>query len=73
MFTKDFWKKTVERAVKGFAQTAVAVAVAAGPFDAFHVDWKSVLGVSLGAAVLSVLTSLGSIDFGPENDPSVVR
>lgn len=59
MFTLTFWKDAFERAVKTFAQAAVAVltANATGLLDA---DWVTVASVAGLAAVVSVLTSVGS-------------
>ena len=72
MFDRLFWKLAVERAVKSAAQTAVLV-LGAGAVDVFTVDWRQTAGLAAGAAVLSVLTSIGSEPFGPEGDPSVVN
>ena len=59
MFTKKFWKDAGERAVKTGAQSAVSVlgANATGLLDA---DWLTVASVAGLAAVVSLLTSIGS-------------
>jgi len=59
MFTRAFLYALLERAVKTFAQTAAAMLVAAdsGLLDA---DWITVVSVAGMAAVVSVLTSVGS-------------
>jgi hypothetical protein len=42
-------------------------------FDAFVADWQTLVGVSLGAAVLSYATSIVSANIGPKKDsPSLV-
>lgn len=59
MFTKLFWRDTIERAVKTFAQSALAT-LGVGAVDVVAVNWVGVLSVGGGAAVISVLTSLAS-------------
>lgn len=72
MFTREFWKKATERAVKSAAQAAVLGIGTAASFDAVHADWAYLGSVSLGGAVLSYLTSLITSGTGPDNDPSAV-
>lgn len=59
MWSASFWVDVVERAVKTFAQAAVAVlgADASGVLD---VDFVAVLSVAGLAALVSVATSIGS-------------
>ena len=71
IWTVGFWKGACERAVKTAAQTAVAFFVV-GETGVAEVDWATVGGISLVAAIVSVLTSLASAPFGPEGTPSVV-
>ena len=59
MFSRLFWKDTVERAVKTFAQSALAT-LGLGATDVLSTDWVGVVSVGAGAAVVSVLTSLAS-------------
>lgn len=59
MFTKEFWSYAGERAVKTFAQAAIAF-MGAGAIGFFEIDWAALASVSLGAAFLSVLTSVVS-------------
>lgn len=72
MFTKRFWKGAFERAVKTFAQGAAAllVANATGIVDA---DWKAAASVAGLAAVVSILTSVGSLPLGEEGTASAVE
>lgn len=74
MFTKKFWKRTSERAVKtaGQAGALALVAVGTDQVNALTADWLTVLGFALGGAALSVLTSLASLRVGPGDDPSAV-
>lgn len=57
MFTYKFWSYAGERAIKTFAQAAVAF-LGTGAIGFFAIDWTSLLSVSLGAAFLSILTSV---------------
>ena len=72
MFTRDFWLLASERALKTVAQTFLAMAAAVGVFDALQADWQTLLGVSLGAGLLSYATSIVSAEIGNHSDPSLV-
>ena len=61
IFTLAFWKDAVIRAVKTFAQSAVAV-LAAGATGLLGTDWVQLLSVAGLAAVVSLLTSIASGD-----------
>jgi hypothetical protein len=71
MFTRQFWMLTAERAVKTFAQALAAVLVASGA-GVLSADWKAALSTAGMATVVSVLTSVASSRFGPNDSPSVV-
>lgn len=71
MFTTVFWRQTVERAVKTAAQTFLALAGAA-QLDVLTADWTALGSVTVGAAVLSVASSLASSKVGEDADPSLV-
>jgi hypothetical protein len=71
MWTHKFWKNATERAVKTWAQSLVAL-LTAGSANVLEVDWASSLGVSVGAALLSLLTSLGSAGVTKTDSPSLV-
>lgn len=67
MWTRTFWQAVAERALKTLAQAAAAMLVADGT-GLLDADWLTVLSVSGMAAVVSVLTSIGSAaatDGGP--------
>jgi hypothetical protein len=59
IWTGAFWKAAAERAVKTFAQTEAALLTAAGT-GLLETDFKVSLSVSGMAAVVSLLTSVGS-------------
>jgi hypothetical protein len=74
MFKKIFWIEASERALKTFAQTLLSLVAAEAVFDVFSADWQTVVGVSLGATVLSYATSIVSSNLGPHKDsPSLVE
>ena len=64
-------KQTIERAVKTACQTAAAL-IGTQAVGVLELDWQQIGGVSATAAILSVLTSIGSAGFGPDDTPSVV-
>ena len=57
IFTLEFWRYAGERAIKTFAQAAIA-ALGAGSVGLFSIDYAALISVSAGAALLSVLTSI---------------
>lgn len=72
MFTRKFWKKATERAVKTAGQAAILALGGAASLDALHADWETVGSFALGGAILSYLTSVITGPIGPDNDPSAV-
>lgn len=72
MWEKAFWKAALERAAKSAAQGLVGMLVLDGT-NVLHADWKVAGGIALGAAVLSLLTSIVSSPFGATpGSPSLV-
>lgn len=71
MWTARFWKAAGERAIRTVAQTLLALWAGAGPLDAFHIAWTDAVGVSLGAALLSLLTSVVAEKAAPATGPSL--
>ena len=71
MWTKAFWAACAERAVKTFAQSAVAF-LAGAATGLFNADWVSAVSVAGMATVLSFLTSLAS-DGLTGNGPSLTN
>ena len=70
--TKAFWKAAAERAIRTLAQTMLAM-LGFKAFDVLTADWKTLLGVSLGAALLSLLTSIVASEVGDKGTPSLVE
>ena len=56
-FSAEFWSYATERALKTVAQSAVAF-LGTGSMGLFAIDWVSLASVSLGAGLLSILTSV---------------
>ena len=71
MFSSRFWKLSAERAVKTFAQVLASVLVAGG-VGLLDANWLAALSTAAMAAVVSVLTSVGSLKIGPEDSPSII-
>lgn len=67
MFTVDFWRYAGERSIKTVAQAALAF-LGTGTVGLFTIDWYSLASVSLGAGLLSILTSIVTlrVDKKPE-------
>lgn len=63
MWNIAFWKATAERAIRTFAQALAAVLVA-GATNLLDVDWAAALGTAGLAAVLAVLTAVGTAGIG---------
>ncbi len=71
MFTSSFWLSAVERAVKSFAQSLVAL-LGVGGLGLLDAPWPTLLSTAGMASLLSVLTSIASERVGPDHDPSLV-
>ena len=56
--SKAFWSSTAERAIKTFAQSALALLGTDQLISALAINWGEIAGVALLAAILSVLTSI---------------
>lgn len=70
MFDQRFWIAAAERAIKTFAQALIAL-IGTQMVNIVDLDWPQMLGASATAALISVLTSLVSANFGPNPGPSL--
>ena len=70
--TVRYLKELAERALKTFAQSLAAI-LTAGAVDLLSVPWVGALSAAGLAALLSVLTSVGSAPWGESDTPSLVR
>ncbi len=57
LFTWQFWQGALARAMRTFAQGALAAQTGTS-LDFWHLDWKAVLGMGLNAAWFSLLMSV---------------
>lgn len=72
MFTTAFWLGALDRAIKSAATMALMLLLGNGPFNVLHTDWQSILGLTGGAVVASVLTSLASTTVGDKGTTSMI-
>lgn len=72
LYSLAFWRDATERALKTAAQSAV-IALGGDAFNVWAVDWAGVSGVSLGGAVLSVLTSVASAGIANRGTASLTK
>jgi hypothetical protein len=71
LYDIEFWKAAFERATKTFVQTLLAV-LGTDQIGILEMDWTQALSLAGSAAVLSLLTSLGSANLGAKAGPSLV-
>lgn len=71
MLNHYFWTATLERAVKSFAQSLLAL-LSARQVGLLEVDWVATLSTAGMVTLLSVLTSLASSQLGDPRDPSAL-
>lgn len=71
-FNAVFWKDTVERAIKTFAQGVLGAFGADVALSVVEVDWAQAAGIGATAAIVSVLTSIVSAGVSNNGTASVV-
>ncbi len=73
MFSKPFWIASFERATKSAAQAIIGViGQDAVGIDLFDSNLTNIAGTAAGAALLSLLTSIVSSQWGDSPSPSLV-
>lgn len=72
MWTVRFWRDATERMVKSAAQGALLYLGGDQVLGAWHANWAAAGGIALGAAILSLLTSLVSSRVGDPSSASLV-
>lgn len=70
--SKSFWVAAAERAAKTASQVAVSI-LALDTTGMVHANWLSLVSTAGLAALVSVLTSVGSGAVSPVGSPSLVR
>jgi len=73
--SKVFWADTAERAIKTFAQTAIALITVAAPATGsglLEINYSPVVLTGIVAALISVLMSIASAGTGTTNGASLV-
>lgn len=70
LFSFQFWKNTLELTVRG-AAICGGSAMGGSALNAWHLDWRAITGFALSGAVLSVVTSLSSIEVGQKGSPLI--
>lgn len=69
MFTKDFWKKVLNRAIRTFAESALAY-IGTGAVILQDVNWLGALSAGALGSVLAVLLALATgIPEAPKKAP----
>lgn len=72
IWTKTFWKASIERAVKTVAQTGAALLVADGT-GLLETSWVALASAAGMAGLVSLLTSIGSDALTDGSGPSLTN
>lgn len=60
LYSAAFWRDAIERATKTAAQSVI-LALGGGATNVLTLDWLTLAGAAGGGALLSLLTSIGSV------------
>ena len=72
MLTAQFWAGATDRAVKSFAQSLIVLWTADEGFNVLDISVGPTFGVAVGAAALSLLTSIVSAPVGDRGSTSLI-
>ncbi len=72
MLTVQFWRETLERALKTAAQVA-ATAMGADGLDLLNLEPRQIAASVVTVAIASVLTSIATAGVGAPGSPSAVE
>ena len=72
MLTAQFWAGASDRAVKSFAQSLILLWTADAGFNVLEIAIGPTFGVAVGAAALSLLTSIVSAPVGDRGSTSLI-
>ena len=72
MLTAQFWAGASDRAVKSFAQSLILLWTADAGFNVLEISVGPTFGVAVGAAALSLLTSIVSAPVGDRGSTSLI-
>lgn len=72
IYTKEFWAKATERAMKTLAQF-VLVMLGGEAVSVFTLDWVQFAGIALAGVIMSYATSIVSANFGEKGSPSLLN
>ena len=73
MNTWKFWRGAIERAVKTFAQSLIAVITAVQGFSLYEADWPAMVATAGSATLLSLLSSIASSQIGESDSASAIK
>lgn len=72
MWTRSFALGALDRAVKSFAQSLIVLWTADAGFNVLDISVGPTFGVAVGAAALSLLTSIVSAPVGDRGSTSLI-